>query len=72
MLKVRVFFPEGENVLNCGIYKQTGEKNNFQPGHSNYLTMLRQVNKQEPAFSPVGEWEKHYLDDSNVHPGIKT
>lgn len=55
MLKVRVFFPEGENVLNCGIYKQTGEKNNFQPGHSDYLTMLRQVNKQEPAFSPVGE-----------------
>lgn len=42
-------------MLNCGIYKQSGEKNNPQPGHSNYLTMLLQVNKQESVFSPVGE-----------------
>lgn len=64
-------FPEEKNMLYCGIYKQT-EKNNPRPGHSKYLTMILQVNKQEPDFSPVGEWEKYYLGDSNMHPGIKT
>lgn len=71
MLKVRCF--QRKKVLNCLTYKQTGEKNTPpQPGHSKYLTVLLQVNKQEPGFSPLGELEEYYLDDSNVHPGIKT
>lgn len=72
MLKVRCFQRGKKKVLNCGIYEQTGEKNNPQRGHSEYLTVLLQVNKQEPGFSPLGEWEKYYLDDSDMHPGMKT
>lgn len=52
MLKARCF-QRKKNMLNCGIYKQSGEKNNPQPGHSNYLTMLLQVNKQE---SFLAQW----------------
>lgn len=56
MLKVRCFQRgKKKKVLNCGIYEQTGEKNNPQRGHSEYLTVLLQVNKQEPGFSPLGE-----------------